>query len=156
MRTDDILNQIDTALHDYDVSDDAMRSRPEPEPQEYAAPRVWVTTTATDPGSGGWVELGGVLDVTIDQGAIDATAPAPTVTWDDIVEWMARAEAERVRRAGEMLEVLRVAAEAARPAVDSAAAAFAAFAEAARQHPARRRYDRPAWQSPYGPATRRC
>ena len=51
----------------------------------------------------------------------------------------------------------RAVAEALRPAAEAAAAAIRAFLEAVRTAPhlPGRRRDRPAWQSPYGPAQRR-
>ncbi|MGW5636471.1 hypothetical protein [Streptomyces sp. NPDC003832] len=141
MRADDILSQIDDTLDDWQVSGDAMRSRP------------------ADPDGEGWQALG-----TIDQVTISPEAVAEWESdWRDFVQYMARVQAERERRAREILDALtQVFQQVIGPAVQQAARDIEQAAEAIKaaglcdDHgkplPAR---DRPAWQSPYGPARRR-
>ncbi|MFJ9740854.1 hypothetical protein [Streptomyces sp. NPDC101166] len=160
MRTDDILDQIDNTLHDWTVSDDAMRSQPAPEPEEYAAPRLWVAPAGTEPDAPGWEEVRGVLDLSIEQVTIDPTAIAPEITfgWEELCQYIAQVQAGRARRAQHILDVLKQAlSQLAQPATE-AAEAFRHLPEAvgcndcAEPDPPR---DRPAWQSPYGPPRRR-
>lgn len=160
MNADDILTQIDNALGDWTVSGDAMRSRPadETESELTAGPQVWIVSTTDDPDSGGWEQVDGILDATIDPATIDPATMVhqPTVTWDDLRRWWsARIEAERAQRAREMLEALG-ALQAMGPAVEEAGRGIAAITEALQRPstPAARRDDRPAWQSPYGPRRR--
>lgn len=166
MNTDDILNQIDHALEDGSVSYDAMRSRPALEPAAASGPRLWIAPLGTAEDGDGWQELGHVtdLELTIDPAAL--TSAAPSVTWGDIQEYFARIQAERVRRAHAVVEafmqamtaVIAPAAERACREMSEAAEAFRHLPEAegcndcGKSAPPR---DRPAWQSPYGPARRR-
>jgi hypothetical protein len=170
---DHILDQIDHALHDWTVSDDAMRSTPEPPP---LPGRVPVVDMRSQPEAGAigfdgacpsvlimdevgaWQELGVTsIDFHIELPAFD---PEFQRSWQEFREHLARAEAERVRQARAAIEAFgRAYAEAVKPAVEAAARSLAEFTEAARQldpplSPGRRR-DRPAWQSPYGPPRRR-
>lgn len=80
-----------------------------------------------------------------------------------LAEQIARAEAERARKAQEAINAFaRAYAEAMRPAMESAAAALAEFGRIVRragvideQGQPVKRPDRPPWQSPYGPPRRR-
>ncbi|MER7739975.1 hypothetical protein ABTX34_16945 [Streptomyces sp. NPDC096538] len=62
--------------------------------------------------------------------------------------------AEATAALKEVTAEFRAVMEALRPAAEAAAAAVRAFLQAVRTapHPVGRRRDRPAWQSPYGPA----
>lgn len=177
---DHILDQIDNALHDWSVSDDAMRSRPEPAvlPEPRTLPgRVPVVDMHSRPEAGTicldgfratvmamdeageWQDLGGArsVDFHIEPPQID---PDFQRAWREMQEYIARVQAERVRRAQEALEAFaRAYTQAIRPAMEAAAKGLAEIQKAA-QHvnpplPPGRRHDRPAWQSPYGPARRR-
>lgn len=76
---------------------------------------------------------------------------------------VARMTAERMREAQEAVNAfMRAFVEAVRPAVEQAAATLAEISRAAQaaglldeQGKPVERSDRPAWQSPYGPPTRR-
>ncbi|MFH8804088.1 hypothetical protein ACH4F6_31620 [Streptomyces sp. NPDC017936] len=175
MRSDDILDQIDSALHDWTVSDDAMRSAPEPLPLPGRVPVVEMRsqpeagTISLDGASasvmvmdeaGEWQELGGVrsIDFHIQPPQID---PEFQRTWQEFREHVARVEAERIRRARAVIEAFgRAYIEAVKPAAESAARALAALQEALQRdvgtpNAPGRRDGRPAWQSPYGPPRRR-
>lgn len=159
MRSDEILDQIDSTLNDWAVSDDAMRSRPAPDLQPTAGPRMWIAPAGIGPDEGGWEEVGHItsVDFRIEPPTID---PEFQRSWEEFREHMARVEAERVRRAGEAMSAfIRAYAQAVKPAVERAQRAVAQIQEAM-QHldpplPPGRRHDRPAWQSPYGPPRRR-
>ncbi|MEU3826486.1 hypothetical protein AB0F36_14375 [Streptomyces sp. NPDC029080] len=153
MRTDDILDQIDDALHDNTVSGDAMRSRPAAEHEQRIEPRIWITSTVDDPDSGGWERLDGITSIDIQLDTADLQARLANVA-----AHLARLETERIRRAQEALTALgRAMAEAVRPAADEAVRAIGALNQTVQQPttPPGRRSDRPAWQSPYGPPRRR-
>ncbi|NED31052.1 hypothetical protein [Streptomyces sp. SID8499] len=94
------------------------------------------------------------IDFDIDQSTIApaATMHEPTVTWDEAREHMIRFETERARRA---LAVVEAISRAMQPIAEAVRKAAEAFAQPAQQAPTGRRRDRPAWQSPYGPARRR-
>lgn len=147
---DHILDQIDHALGDYSVSDDAMRSRPEP-----AGPRG-KTTMSIMGADGEWQEVGGIatIDIEVDTGGVD----------QQLARLAARQNTER--RVIEIHEALRSFmrgyAEAVRPAIEEFGRQLQAASQAMRSAgliddhgKAVRRRDRPAWQSPYGPARRR-
>lgn len=166
-RSDDILNQIDEILYDSSVGPDAMRSRPAPEPAAATGPRLWIAPAGTAEDGDGWEEI--TCHVTDIEFTIDPTATtsaAPTVTWDDIHEYFARIQAERVRRAQAIIDAFVQAMGAAiAPAAQRACGDMAEATEAFRHlpeaegcndcgKPAPPR-DRPAWQSPYGPPSRR-
>jgi hypothetical protein len=146
---DHILDQIDDALEDWSVSDDAMRSRPAAEPGiRGATPTVQIMDEV-----GEWQELRGVtgIELHIDSAEFDQAMQA-------LREQIARVQAERVRQVQQVLGAVRVAfAAMAKPAA-KAADNFRHLPEAVGCNdcgtPAPRR-DRPAWQSPYGPARRR-
>lgn len=158
---DHILDQIDNALHDYDVSDDAMRSRPEPEPVAFGGftPTVQIMDEA-----GEWQDLG------VASAEIHITT-APELEefaqrWADFVERLQARRREEARQARAAFEAFgRAYAQAMKPAMEAVAQGFAEI-QKAMQHvpeavgcndcgqPAPPR-DRPAWQSPYGPARRR-
>jgi hypothetical protein len=162
---DEVLNQIDAAIADHTVSADAMRSQPSPSEPPSRGARMWIAPAATAPDSEGWQEVGfidGSLD--IDQATIDPDAlrTETTASWQEVVEWAARTEAERARRAREALAAITAAFQALRPALERAARSAAAAMEQLKQAGVRddhgkpvRVRDRPAWQSPYGPARRR-
>lgn len=150
---DNILDQIDTALHDDAISPDAMRCAPAP-----AGPRG-KTTMAVMGADGEWSEVEGVvsIDFHIEPPAID---PEFTRAWQELHEHLTRAEAERARRAAALLEGLVHAFQQMGPAIEAANEGLAGLAEAVQDQPARPdlplpRRDRPAWQTPYGPARRR-
>lgn len=156
---DHILDQIDHALHDWSVSDDAMRSQPvvEPQPKPFAFGGFTPTVQIMDE-VGEWQEVGVTsVEIHIEPPTID---PAFHRSWEEFREHLVRAEAERVRLARAAIEAFgRAYAEVVKPAVEAAARSLAEFAEAV-QHvdpplPPGRRRDRPAWQSPYGPPRRR-
>jgi hypothetical protein len=162
VRADDILNQIDDTLHDWTVSDDAMRSRPA---HEAAKPQLWIAPVGTTPASDDWQEVGHIrdIDVHIEPPAID---PEFAQTWQAFREQLARAEAARVRQAMEALQAIKQAfQQLITPAAREAARAVNAAAQAVEQarqagicddhgRPLPPR-DRPAWQSRYGPAHQR-
>lgn len=171
--TDDILNQIDTALEDGTVSYDAMRSRPAPPPP--SGPRLCIAPAGTAADGDGWEEIGHVtdLDLTIDDGqdAIEHgyTADEITVTlsFDTGAATAALATAiEGVRRFREALEACAEAFSRAHLGPregewvdtngDPVPAVPVAPSEARTpSRKQRRKGDRPAWQSKYGPAHRR-
>jgi hypothetical protein len=159
VRADDILAQIDHALEDWEVGPDAMRSRPEPAETpgiRGATPIVHIMDEA-----GEWQEIGVTsIDFHINPPEID---PDFRQAWEEMRERLVRVEAERARRAQAVLEAFaRAYMQAVKPAVEAAGRAIAEAAQAIQQagltdtdgRPARRR-DRPAWQSPYGPARRK-
>lgn len=97
---------------------------------------------------------------------IDSAATARPVTWGDIHEYLARIQAERVRRAQAAIDAfVRTMAAAFAPAAERACRDMSEAAEALRHLPEAEGCndcskptpprDRPAWQSPYGPARRR-
>ncbi|MFF2383711.1 hypothetical protein [Streptomyces sp. NPDC058108] len=172
--TDDVLAQIDSAMEDWTISGDAMRSRPEavdqpefrgctPSMQIGDEVQAWIAPAGTDPGDDGWQPLGviGGLDLTIGEFTIDPEAVAPqvpTVNWDEVREHLLRIQAERARRMQQMFEAIRQAFGQLAAPLAQAAEAFQHLPEAEDcddcGKPPRPR-DRPAWQSTYGPAYRR-
>lgn len=179
MRADNILNQIDTALEDWTVSGDAMRSQPPAETPDAPVgmrghvpvtefmdemrPRFWIAPVGTAIDADGWQETGYITsgDFGIDQATIDPATfatPQPTVTWQEIVNCIAQIEAGRARRAQLLEDFVRAfteSIEAVQPCIEEAGQAIAeAVEQAAPPQPPVRRIDRPAWQSPYGPAPR--
>lgn len=124
---DQIIDQIDAALHDRSVSGDAMRWTPDL-PSE---PRGKSTLSVMGEG-GEWQPVEGVISIVIHA---DTTAVQ-----------------QRLR---EVQDSLRRMAEAVQPAAENAAKAMAAFACALQARPHTGEQVRPAWQSPYGPAQRR-
>ncbi|MCX4697025.1 hypothetical protein [Streptomyces sp. NBC_01373] len=151
---DNILDQIDTALHDDAIGPDAMRCTPEP-----AGPRG-KTIMAITGADGEWQEINGVVtvDFHIDPPPID---PEFDRAWQELHDHLARVEAERVRRAAALLEGLVHAFQQMAPAIEAANLGLTGLAEAVQDdQPARPdqplpRRDRPAWQTPYGPPRRR-
>ncbi|WP_060905373.1 hypothetical protein [Streptomyces scabiei] len=134
---DHVLDQIDSALNDYTVSDDAMRSAPLPADSQ---PATRLEIMSED---GEWQEVPGVASIEI------TADPAAT--------------AARLREAQEsIVRFFHAYAEAVRPRIEELGRALAAASQAVRDaglvdadgKPARRP-DRPAWQSPYGPPRRR-
>lgn len=130
--SDNILDQIDSAVRDSAVSEDAMRSQPGTARTE--ADREWQGFT-----------LGGLVPV-MDETTILVIVEA----------------SEAFARLGELRDALAAWGEAVRPRLEEVGHSLAKIGETARQaagngcghQPAPRR-DRPAWQSPYGPAARR-
>lgn len=155
MRTDDILSQIDNTLEDWAVSGDAMRSRPAREPN---APHVSIMNEA-----GEWQEIEGVTSVEfhIEPPAIDADF---IQSLQQLQEHLARTHAERVRQAQAFLDAFKqifeqTVAPAVQEAARNAAKGLASVKRAAdcdvHCGPPPPPRDRPAWQSPYGPARQR-
>ncbi|GAA1887811.1 hypothetical protein GCM10009837_07010 [Streptomyces durmitorensis] len=154
---DDILNQIDNALYDSTVGPDAMRSRPATEP----GPRLWIAPAGTDADGDGWEEIGYVtgVDLTIDDGQ-DASLPDDFVqSWSRFGQRLREAEERRVRAA---MEALRTLTEAFQRITDGLRGGDWVDTNGGPVQPPERprpalprRDDRPAWQSPHGPATRR-
>jgi hypothetical protein len=151
---DHVLDQIDSALHDWSVSDDAMRSRPEPEPISFGGftPTVQIMDEA-----GEWQDLG-VTTV-----EIHITEPPEFADfarqWADFIDRMHRQRVEHVRRVEEAFEAFGQAlAHSVQPAAEQAAHSFEVLQQTMERDPQRApkpRRDRPAWQTPYGPARRR-
>lgn len=167
--TDSILAQIDNALGDWTVGPDAMRVRPAPEPRPAARATVWMAPVGTPWDAEGWEEIGHItdLEMTLDEATLDpaAISPQPAVAWDEVAEYIRRAQLERARHAQAVVEAfVQVLTTAVAPAVERAASSMSDAAEAFRHLPEAEgcndckpqpRRDRPAWQSPYGPAQRR-
>lgn len=159
MRADNILDQIDSALEDWTVSDDAMRSRPAPEPSK---PQLWIAPVGTPLDGDGWQPLGGIRDIGLRIGppTID---PEFVRQWAEFQERIIRVRVEQARQVQTAFEVI---AEWVRQRLIPAAQQAARDAERAmeacekagicddhgRPLPPR---DRPAWQSRYGPAHQR-
>ncbi|MGQ4343542.1 hypothetical protein [Streptomyces sp. SAS_275] len=160
-RADGILRQIDSTLDDWTVSGDAMRSRPAAEPagMQGVTPTLYIADEA-----GEWQEIQGVIgasfDTELDQASIDPiaiTTRAPAVDLETIQDVMIRIDAAQARRAQVILDGLKRALARLATPVTEAADAFRHLPEAVGCNdckPAPPR-DRPAWQSPYGPARRR-
>ncbi|MEV6124401.1 hypothetical protein AB0M23_28490 [Streptomyces sp. NPDC052077] len=160
--SDEILQQIDAAVHDWTVSGDAMRCRPAPEPPPELPPAPAV------PYTGHAAARSHLVGRLISQGLTpsEAAAAVRTAETGEPAEHLELALAEAHAAAAEARQhILRAAAtllRALQPAVQAAAAALRQLADATRTTgpdgtgggPGRRR-DRPAWQSPYGPAPRR-
>lgn len=141
MRTDDVLDQIDLALHDNTVSGDAMRSRPVPE-----RPGRSILVKRLVERHGLEAEQARRAVVAVELGRDD--------------EHVALVQAEARAAMNETMQAFRAAlrpmAEAANTAAKQIAEALKALRTATASPPAPgRRTDRPAWQSPYGPARRR-
>lgn len=152
MRSTDILDQIDAALHDDSISPDAMRYAPNAEapPGQPAAGtsgrsvlvRRLTERHGIDPDDAREAVLAAELGRATEHAAI------------------VRAEARAVM--DEALQRLRIAfrpmAESMTETLKQLSQAFEQLRASASTIPTAacgRRSDRPAWQSPYGPATRR-
>jgi len=141
VRTDDVLDQIDTALHDNTVSGDAMRSRPAAEP---VGRGILVRRL---------VERHG-LDHDDARTAVIAHEQGRTTEHTSLVQAEARAVID------ETMHRLRAAF---RPMAETMNATLKQIAESLKTlracnvhpHTPARHYGRPAWQSPYGPARRK-
>ncbi|MFI9598889.1 hypothetical protein ACIHCX_03240 [Streptomyces sp. NPDC052043] len=156
MRSDDILTQIDQALDDWTVSDDAMRSRPA---VDVPAERGPETSVQIMDEAGEWQEIPGI-------GSVEIQMDEPPIPDDFAEKWarlskrIARAEAERARHVRAVLEAFR---EAVKPVAEEAgrtlaelAARTARAAEHARADDYALAPPRPARLAiPYGPARRR-
>ncbi|MFI5992448.1 hypothetical protein ACIBAC_11425 [Streptomyces sp. NPDC051362] len=155
---DDVLNQIDAALYDVTVSADAMRSRPgseAPRPQAAVAsgPREILIQRL--------IERHGLTRMTA-RHAVRAAERGSDSERAELVRAEARAVtaemAERIRFAFQPMAEAAITAlkqlseSIARLRADSHA--FRHLPEAVDCKPTLPR-DRPAWQSPYGPARRR-
>jgi len=149
MRTDDVLAQIDSALHDWTVSADAMRSKPADEPPVPAALARPVPLPS---------DVRGMLARRISdrhdlpqESALQAVRDAERGISTDHTD-LVKAEAQTL--ISESVDRIRVAL---RPVLSNLAAALQHLRAAVpcddRPGPARR--DRRAWQSPYGPPPRR-
>ncbi|NUS89382.1 MAG: hypothetical protein HOY75_43455 [Streptomyces sp.] len=161
MRTEDVLNQINNTLEDWDVSDDAMRSRPAPEPP---VARGYTPTVAIMDEAGEWQQIG-VTSIEI-QVERPATDPEFERNWEQVREYFARLQAERIRQAEIVVQAFTHAVNTViKPAIQQASRDLAQAREAFRHLPEAigcndcskppRPRDRPAWQSPYGPPQRR-
>jgi hypothetical protein len=149
---DDILNHIDDALDDWTVSGDAMRSRPGGSSrQELFVFGGFVPTVEIMDDAGEWQQVDGVVSVDFggdDQVWVDEAFTHITVNTTAIMEQFAS-----------LRQSLAAFAEAAQPRIEEVGQALAKVAQHASTcddhgQTARPR-DRPAWQSPYGPARRR-
>ncbi|QCX81207.1 hypothetical protein C9F11_38120 [Streptomyces sp. YIM 121038] len=155
---DHILGQIDNALHDTTVGPDAMRSTPRPAARPQITPFRQARQLLIDR----LIDNHGLAPATA-RPAVLATEQGHASRHADLV----RAEARAVMR--EAAEPIRAALQ---PALEAAVHAMRAFAEACKRMtddagwtdtsscPAptaepRSPHDRPAWQTPYGPAPRR-
>lgn len=151
MRTDDVLDQIDACLGDYDISDDAMRYAPDIPKQPIIRPRANGSTVL-------------IQRLTDRHGLSRQEAAAAVLAaergQDNEHARLAATEAQAVM--GEISAQFRAAFQ---PMVQHMTEQFAKINEAFRQvaeavnseipgKPPRLR-TRPAWQSPYGPAQRR-
>ncbi|MGW2170379.1 hypothetical protein ACWC1C_07585 [Streptomyces sp. NPDC001705] len=156
--SEEILEQIDTAVRDWTVSGDAMRSRPNPVPTVPVVPY-----TGRDAARALLVRrLVDNHDLREDQAAAAVHAAEHGEEHEHLELVSAEARAAVAERAQELGRVVTDFMRALRPMAEAAAATLRQFAEALRtagfttpdNKPARRR-DRPAWQSPYGPPPRR-
>lgn len=173
MNSRDILNQIDDALEDWTVSDDAMRSRPTPDSPPIVATsgQVWVAPAGTQPDEDSWEQLVGVSSVelaTLDQSTVDPNAGS-TVQSNGypLAAFLQRFEEAGAQHVDVVLRSLGHALE--QIAQHSGADSFQHLPEAdgcnncsdptvppqRPRPPLPRRDGRPAWQTPYGPARRR-
>lgn len=159
--SDDILAQIDSALGDWSVGPDAMRVQPAAEPFHFggATPLLYIADEVD-----GWQQVEGVASVEFCVDVSEVFEEAAEA-WAQITERIRQAEHERVRRERAALEAFVQAVRSMlAPAVERAASSMSDATEAFRHlpeaegcndcKPALRR-DRPAWQTPYGPARRR-
>ena len=145
---DHVLDQIDSALHDWTVSDDAMRSRPEPELISFGGftPTVQIMDEA-----GEWQEVDGI-------GSVEIYVTTPPELEEFAQQWADFTNRIHSRRIDVLAVFTQAVAESVKPATEAAEQALAALQDAVQACPADppgRRRDRPAWQSPYGPARRR-
>lgn len=145
-----------------------MRSRPAPDP----GPRLWIASAGADSDGDGWQEIEGVASIDIDfRPEVEHGYTGDEATFVISIDSGAAAAAlataiEGVRRFREALEAC---AEAFRRAslglqdsewIDSNGDAIPAvpvvpFEDRTFSREPRRSGDRPAWQSPYGPARKR-
>ncbi|MGW5173174.1 hypothetical protein ACWERY_02250 [Streptomyces sp. NPDC004082] len=159
--SDDTLGRIDDVLTDWHGSADAMHWQPDVDPEPKPGPQLWIVPAGTDPAAASWQEVGtiGDFEITIDPATINPVGQdVPTVTWDDLRNHIAAVQAARARRAQIILEALQQALRRLAAPVAEAAATLGHVPEAedcADCRPPLPRRDRPAWQSPYGPARRR-
>ena len=130
---DQIIDQIDSAVEDWTISEDAMRSRPTAE--TVPATGIWIGPVGAEAyDETTWQRLEGVTG--IDFGP-EQEVYVITVDTTEAVE--------QLRRLSVGLQALT---EASKPACEAASANV--------DHcPPPSRRDRPAWQSPYGPPRRR-
>ncbi|MFF9269118.1 hypothetical protein [Streptomyces rochei] len=158
--SDEILEQIDAAVHDWTVSGDAMRCRPAPEPDPVpavpvvpdtgrAAARAVLVSRLVDRG----------LEPAVAAAAVRAAETGQATEHLELLSAEARAAAaEAGQRVG---QVVAAFVRALQPVVQAAAAVMRQLDDALRTagHTASSGKpdcrDRPAWQSPYGPPPRR-
>lgn len=152
MRTDDVLTQIDAALDDWSVSGDAMRSSPAATPQP--------ARLAPDGRAAGREIL---IQRLVDRHGFTRPIALEVVSAMEAGRDTPHAELVRAEANAVMRETMGRLREALRPMFESWAEAMRRLAESVKVAtvdcdscgtPARR-HDRPAWQSPYGPARRR-
>jgi hypothetical protein len=155
VRTDHILGQIDSVLDDWDVSNDAMRCAPDLPPLEK---RYVQMSFGVDPREiliRRLVEQHGLTRLTARHAVLAVERGGDSERAD-----LVRAEARAV--AAELGERIRIAFQ---PMAQAAVAALKQISESIKKlqqagicddrgKPVQPR-DRPAWQSPYGPARRR-
>jgi len=157
MRADDVLNQIDTALHDYDIGPDAMRSTPDP-PPPVTRPRANGSTALARR----LTERHGLTPEQARTAVLEAEQGRDT-EHARLAALEARAALEEIHahfRAG-----FQAFAERVTQQFRQVADQFARMKEALAHLPEAegcndcgkppRPRDRPAWQSPYGPPQRR-
>lgn len=163
MNSDDILAQIDTALGDSSVSLDAMRSRPEAEPQ------VWIAPAGTDVDGDEWQRIEGISNIEFneepvegaDRFIVQCTAQQLEVrvsmSDDEIAQFQAFVEAQAAcRRAAEAIAVSLQQLRDGFQGGDCADIGGDPVEASQRPRPPLPHRDgRPAWQSNYGPARRR-
>ena len=162
--TEDVLAQIDAAVEDWTVSADAMRCTPAPGAAP-AAPAVPVARLPALAMARATLVLRLIehhgLSAEVGRAAVLAAERGQHTEYTSHVHAEARAVvAQQTHAAAEavaaFLQAMRPALEAMAEAAQRAAAAFAATSPKVCPAPAPgRRADRPAWQSPYGPAPRR-
>lgn len=153
MRSNDILEQIDAAVDDWDTSADAMRSAPSGTPRPAVAsmpPSHGSRREAREILIRRLVEHHGLTRMTA-RHAVLAVEQGRSSRYEDLV----RTEADAFMRDVS----IRIRASL-QPFAEAMASALRRIAEAVRSRqqdqyelvpPPARRPDRPAWQSPYGP-----
>ncbi|MET9729725.1 hypothetical protein ABZZ79_03360 [Streptomyces sp. NPDC006458] len=154
--TDEVLAQIDSAVHDWTVSGDAMRSRPTPEPAPAVplvpAPPLLVARAEL---VHRLVTHHDMAPETAQRALTDALEGRHTEHTAVIHAEARAAVAERAHIAGtaiaHFLQAMRPALQAMAEAARQAGQAMRAAAHIAEHCHAERQRGRPAWQSPYGP-----
>lgn len=150
MRTEDVLAQIDSTLTDWSVSGDAMRHAPDSETAPVPATRGF---SARDVLTRRLVERHGVEPERA-RHAVIAAEQGRTSEHAALVQ--AEVRAVMTESMQQLREAFRPMAETMIETLKQLAQAFERLHAGAEPVPAPgRRHDRPAWQSPYGPASKR-